>query len=254
MKVLACAPDPDLLMENTGEDRKEGVHLSDILVRMAWEKNRKYHPDAPKDFMVFEQGFTWETVLERALAARQKNRAGERPPQMQEDGVWCSADWIGCEGKTRIHEEWKSTKKSIKSAEEKVQEWLPQAKSYVRALLRRKLIDRPITRFRAWFINGDYSYESKGSDLTLLRDYLKIDIEFDRRELDENWSGIISSGRRFGLLKQESKPWDDRPSLNQRVAARASVRRGKAPDRSRGKAAVVTFPRGKRTPRPSDAA
>lgn len=249
MKVLACAPDPELLMENTGEDRKEGVHLSDILVRMAWERDRKYHPDAPKDFMVFEQGFTWETVLERALAARHKNRAGHRPPQLEEDGIWISPDWIGPDG----HEEWKSTKKSLKSAEEKVQEWLPQAKSYVRALLRRKLIKRPVTTFRAWFINGDYSYESKGSDLTLLRDYLKIQVEFDRRELDENWSGVISNGIRYGLLKQESKPWDDRPRLNQRIAARANVR-GRTPDRSSAKAQVVTFPRGKRTLRPSGGA
>lgn len=229
-------------MENTGEDRHEGIHLSDILVRMAWERDRKYHPDAPKDFMVFEQGFTWESVLERALASRHKNRAGSRPAQMQEDGVWISPDWIGPDG----HEEWKSTKKSIKSADEKVQEWLPQAKSYVRALLRRKLIKRPVTTFRAWFINGDYSYESKGSDLTLLRDYLKIVVEFDRRELDENWSGILSSGRRFGLLKQE-KPWDDRPSLNKRVAERKAA--GRTLRRSRGTAAVVTFPRGKTTRR-----
>lgn len=239
-------------MENTGEDRKEGVHLSDILTRMAWERDKKYHPDAPKDFMIFEQGFTWESLLERALASRHKNRAGRRPPQIQEDGVWLSADWIGFDGDKRVHEEWKSTKKSLKSAEEKVQEWLPQAKSYVRALLRRKWIDQPVTWFRAWFINGDYSYESKGSDLTLLRDYLKIGVRFDQRELDENWSGILSSGRRFGLLK-EAKPWDDRPSLNQRVAARATKKPpSRAPGLSREKAPIVTFPSGRRTPRSSD--
>lgn len=249
VRILFAGPDAELLMSNTGEDRKEGLHLSDILARMAWEKDKKYHPDAPKDLMVFEQGFTWEAILERALAHRHQRAAGSRPEQLQEDGIWLSPDWIGPDG----HEEWKATKKSINSADQKVQEWLPQAQCYVRALLRRGLIKHAITTFRVWFINGDYTYESKNSDLTLLRDYRRIVIEFQKRELEERWSGVLAFARRFGFLK-EDKPWDRRPSLERRVQERqwrsqneikttaAKSANGNPPKRSRKPAAIVTFP------------
>lgn len=242
MRVLASEVDTDLLLSNTGEDRPEGLHLSEILSRMAWEKDRKYNPDAEKDLMIFEQGHTWEAVLERALATRHQNRAGYRPEPMVEDGIWLSPDWISPDGDIQ-HEEWKSTRKSLNKADEKIAEWASQSKAYVRALLRRRLIKRSATRFRVWFIMGDWSFESKG-DLSLLRDYYRIDIEWSQRELDEGWSGILSYARRTGLLK-EAKPWDDRPRLNRTMAARAKNRPGSPRPRSRAKAQIATFPSGR---------
>lgn len=250
MRILSAGPSSDLELSNTGEDREPGLHLSDILVRMAWEKDRKYNPDAEKPLMIFEQGHTWEEVLSRALAARHRRSGGFRPKQFQEDGIWMSPDWVNPDADIQ-HEEWKATKKSTKNYEKKIDEWGPQIKCYVRAMLRRKEIKRPATRMRVWFINGDYSYENDG-DLSLLKDYWDIDIAYDKRELDEHWSGVLAFARRHRML-EEQKPWDDRPRLNQRIAERARKQAGSPPPRSRGKAPVTTFPSGQRRSRSSGA-
>lgn len=202
MKILAAGPSQNLTLSNSGEDRQPGVHLSDILKRMAYEKDKKYHPDDPIDMMTLECGFIWETILERSLSARHK-RPGHRPEQLQEDGIWMSPDWVNPDADIQ-HEEWKATRKSLKSWEQKIDEWKPQAKAYVRALFRRRIIKRLATRFRVWFMVGDWSFESKG-DTTLLRDYWDIDVEFDKRELEENWQSTLSAGRRYGLLKGEPR-------------------------------------------------
>lgn len=247
MKVLFAGPDP-MQPKGSGVDRPEGVHLSDILVRMAWEKNQKYHPDAPKNVTVFEQGFLWEAVLERVLAGRDETKDGFRPDALQEDGVWLSPDWVGHDG---VAEEFKSTKKSSNSLDQKLDEWAPQGKAYVRVLLRQKLIKRPVMRWRIWCVMGDWSFENKTSDLTLLSDRYKVEIEFDRRELEENWQGILAYGRKAGLIPQEKRPWDDRPRLNQRMAERARKASGRTPPRSPRKAPVSTFPSGRASSRSS---
>jgi hypothetical protein len=199
VKVLYAGPETELMMRrSSGEDRKPGLHLSDVLKRMAYEKDAKYHPDSPMDMMAVECGYTWEEVLEGALRARHES-PGYRPDQIQEDGIWMSPDWLAPKAAV-LAEEWKATRKSSKNWEAKLEEWLPQAKCYIRALLRRKLIDRPVMRFRPWFMMGDWSFEAK-SDLTLLRDYWRIDVEFDKRELEEMWRRVLSDARRFGLLK-----------------------------------------------------
>lgn len=222
-------------MRNTGEDRPDGVHLSDILTRMAWEKDKKYHPEAPKDLMQFEQGHTWERVLEQALSARHE-RPGHRPDPIQHEGIWCSPDWINGDG---LLEEWKCTRKSSKSFEQKLDEWGPQVMAYLHVLLTKKIIKKPIVRIRTWFLVGDWSFEAKG-DLTLLRDYYKFDIEFDKRDLENKWREIVQAGRKFGLLKTLSEePTWRRPQLEATLLRRKAA--GKVP-RPSSKAAIVTFP------------
>lgn len=202
MRVLYAGPARDLVLSNSGEGRKPGVHLSDILKRMAFEKDKKYNPANPIDAMTLECGFTWERILEQALASRHDERVGFRPEQMQEDGIWMSPDWINPNADIQA-EEWKATRKSSKNYEQKIAEWMPQVMSYVRALRRAKLIDRLAVRIRVWFMVGDWSFENKG-DNTLLRDYWDVDIEFDKRDLEENWRKVIAAGRRYGLLPEES--------------------------------------------------
>lgn len=248
MKILATEHAADLFLGNTGEDRPKGVHLSDILSRMAWDRDRRYHPDAPKDLTAFESGFTWETVLSRALAERHGDRAGHRPAPFQEDGIWMSPDWVAPESDIQV-EEWKSTRKSITRANEKVEEWGPQVKSYLRALLRKKVAIVPRVRLRVWFICGDWSFEAKG-DLNLLRDYYTIDLEFEKRELDENWRSIVSYGQKNGMLPAPPKdPTWRRPQLEatlQRRLADKTKRSGnrRAPSPESGR--IVTFPPTKR--------
>jgi hypothetical protein len=235
MRILAAGPSSDLDLANTGEDRPAGVHLSDILSRMAWEKDRKYNPDAEKDLMIFEQGHTWETVLSRALAARQNRPAGYRPEPMQEDGVWLSPDWINPEGQIQV-EEWKATKKSLKSYEQKIDEWAPQGMSYLRAALKRGTAKSLVVLWRVWFIVGDWSFEAKG-DLTLLRDYWDIPVEFTKRDLEENWRRVIAFGHKCGLLKGEPeqelpRSWRGLTGSSNTVVKRTAVRGVGAPGRS----------------------
>jgi len=252
MKVLFAGPDRDLAMKTSGDDRKKGLHLSDITKRMAYEKDKKLNPNNPIDAMVLERGFTWERVLEIALASRHE-RPGHRPEQIQEDTIWMSPDWLNTEDDPII-EEWKCTKKSLKQGFEGVSwHWLPNAMSYLRAALKRKWVRQSIIRFRLWWMNGDYSYESKSSDYLLLNDYWKVDVEFSKRELEENWQAILASGRRYGLLKEEDK-WDSRktpPTEEAPASKRKAV--SPVPPTSRKPGRVVMFPTTKNRARSNNA-
>jgi hypothetical protein len=192
--------------------------------------------------MALECGFTWETILERALSARHK-RPGYRPEPLQEDGVWMSPDWVNPDADIQA-EEWKATRKSTKNYEQKIAEWMPQIKAYLRALLRRGVATRIAVRLRVWFMVGDWSFENKG-DRTLLKDYWDIDVEFDKRELEENWRGILQAGRRYGLLKgpPSEEQWQKTPKRKSPGSAR--------PIESRAK--VLTFQNTKRSSRPRSA-
>jgi hypothetical protein len=245
VKVLFAGPDPEIVMANSGHDRKKGVHLSDITKRMIFERDAKLNPESPIDAMVLERGFTWETVLERSLSERH-TRAGYRPDQLLEDGIWMSPDWINEDGDIQ-HEEWKATKKSLRQVHERGfggigWTWIYNTKAYLRALLRHGIAKTFATRFRVWFINGDYSYETKTSDWHLLNDYWRFDIEFSRRELDENWRSILSYGRKYGLLK--AAPSEEKCQSQEKTTTAASPKRkpGPPPPPSRGTGKVLTFP------------
>lgn len=247
MNVLYAGIDPEpLTMGNTGEDRKPGVHLSDITKRMAWERDKKYHPDAPIDMMTLERGFTWEYILEGALNRRHR-RPGYRPDQILEDGVWLSPDWVNPDSDIQV-EEWKATKKSMKRGFDDVGwSWLPNSMAYLRALLRQKKAHALAIRFRIWWINGDYSYDAKTSDFHLLNEYWRVDVEFTKRELEDNWRGILSHGQKYGLLPTPPKDepaWQSRPRLEATLKRRQEQKRTSGRDQqpSRETAAIVTFP------------
>jgi len=205
---------------------------------MAFEKDKKLNPNNPIDAMVLERGFTWERVLELALGSRHK-RPGHRPEQIQEDGIWMSPDWINEEDEP-IVEEWKATKKSLKQGFDAISwHWMPNSKAYLRAALKRKWVRRFLIRFRIWWMNGDYSFESKNSDYHLLNDYWKVEVEFDKRELEEEWRRILTAGRQYGLLKEQ--PSEEQWAHKKRKHASS------LPEKSRAKVLRGTFPTMKRS-------
>ncbi len=256
MKVLSAGPDPNLVLTaESGHDRKPGVHLSDIMKRRMFERDKKYNPENPMDMMVIECGYTWETVLERALSHRHE-RAGFRPEQILADGVWMSPDWVNPDARDVQHEEWKATKKKCSTDtvgkdafQEKNWYWLPACMAYLRMLLKLGMARALKTRFRVWHINGDYSYEAKTSDFKLLNDYWTYDVEFTKRELEENWTGLLNDGWKYGLLK--TAPGAKRDECQKATQTRRipSLRKssGRAPQPSRRAAPVLTFPRMKRS-------
>ena len=156
MKVVRFDADPDLRFSTTGEDRAPGLHLSDIIKTMQFERDKKFNPDKPLDMMLLEQGHTWEEVLAHALQRRwlhaNPDYAGHRPDPMQIDGIWMSPDWFvpddAITGGGPRCEEWKATKTSQnKVLEDHQWYWLVQLQGYLYGLS--KQLGRRVTRGRA---------------------------------------------------------------------------------------------------------
>jgi len=207
VKLLYAGRDESLLVRET--DRPAGLHVSDIIKRLLYERDpKKYRLNNRVPMNTITQGFVWERLLERALRD-QFETPGYRPDPIQGDGVWMSPDWINPPAPFPV-EEWKATKKSTKHDFATANWfWLPQSMAYTYWLLRLKMIDVPRVRFRVWHINGDYSYEAKSSDFHLLQDYWTYTVEFTKRDLEENWQMLLSAARRWGLLK-EAPTWHGR--------------------------------------------
>ena len=258
MRILRAEPCTDLIqgvnMINTGHDRLEGLHLSDITKRMAFERDRKLNPDSPIDAMTLERGFTWEYVLERCGLSERHKRPGYRPEQLPEptggkpDKVLMSPDWCNPDDSDAQHEEWKATKKSLKRVTEHDfyeigWHWLINTKCYLRAMARRGMIRTLVTRFRVWFINGDYSYESKSSDFHLLNDYWMFDIEHDKRELEDHWTSVLSHGFHYGLITTPPKEgaWRSKIGTPAATAAKRKSVASPALPRSSATCRVITF-------------
>mgnify|MGYP003393005229 CR=1 FL=1 len=213
-------PDASLSLSTTGGERAPGLHLSDIVKRMQWERDQKYKPDSAPDMMTLEYGHTWERVLENALRERHQEAnipyRGHRPDAIQVDGIWMSPDWLN-PGAEFAAEEWKATKVSSKTPfQERQWYWLPQIMGYLHGLRTTKQIAAYKCLLRVWYINGDYTYESKSSDLTLLRDYHEYELSFTPREIQENWRSLVSHAIKYGLLpaapQEQETTWQKRSS------------------------------------------
>lgn len=242
MKVVKFEADPDLTLSKTGEDRSPGLHLSDIIKTMQYEREKRFNPDSPMDMMMLEQGHTWEELVAHALQRRwigaHPDYPGYRPHEIILDGVAMSPDWVQPKGfhstlkpgaTDFVVEEWKATKTSQnKVLEDHQWYWLVQLKSYMHALGKQR--GAPVTRgrFRVWYINGDYSWDAKGSDLTLLRGYVRYDVEFTPRELEENWRAIIAQARRHGLLEQEPEQATEDETGWQKTPAATTPKRNRS--------------------------
>lgn len=261
MKVIRFEADPDLKFSSTGDDRAPGLHLSDVIKTMQFERDKKFDPNKPLDYMLLEQGHTWEEVLAHALQRRWLNanpdHAGHRPDPLFIDGIWMSPDWFVPDDATYgapLIEEWKATKTSQnKVLEDHQWYWLVQLQSYLYGMSRH--LGKRLTkgRFRVWYINGDYTFDSKVSDLNLLRGYVRYDVEFSWRELDENWKRIIQQAKKHGLLEQEpdtvKEDKDTWQSQTKQPAPTAPTRKRSSlrPERS----AAGTIPATSRTSRTS---
>lgn len=176
------------------------VKITDITSRMYAEKEGKLGKDDPMDMMRIEAGFVWEECLNAGYAARQRKLHPDiewdrhKPEARCKDDIWMGPDFYNPEAEYPL-EEWKATKKSSKhNFEEAHWWWMPQLKGYALGWRTLKL------KLRVWYINGDYSWESKNSDLTLLRDYVTYAITFTKRDLLENWQMLLTNATRYGLL------------------------------------------------------
>lgn len=169
---------------DTGEERQEGIHLSDV-VRLI-EQDMGLAPKG-KGFndlnAAAEIGLLWEIVLERAY----RDKFAIRPPQICVDGVWMSPDGINedvidpklnPEGRTGLVVEefkvaWASTNKDTTAN----WKYMTQVKSYCRAL------GTNVALMRIFHVMGDY----RGSGPI----YRIVRLVFSNQELDDNWGMIL---------------------------------------------------------------
>ena len=238
MKVTKREPS-NLVLSNTGGDRAPGLHLSDVIKVIMYERDKKFNPNDPMDMMRIEAGFTWEEILSHSLARRYRDAnppyQGKRPEPFQKDGIWMSPDWVN-PGSDWPLEEWKATKVSSKSPfMERQWYWPIQMMGYAHGMGVTAAI------LRVWYINGDYSYDSNKSDLTLLRDYHEYELEFTQRDLEDNWRSVLGYARRYGLLKDEEPEWHEpqqQPKSRRSSQAQPPSKR------------VLKFPSGRTLPKP----
>lgn len=214
-------------------ERSKGLHLSDIIKQMAFEREPERFPKTPDGkpdpmaMMRFEVGFTWEQVLERALHDRTPNL--HRPGEFTLDGIIMSPDALDPDG--WVLEEWKATWSSTKhDLQDRFWYWFKQIMAYARALKTNVAI------LRVLYINGDYK--------PMLPQIKCFRLTFTDRELEENWQEILNFARARGLLPT---PASERSRLKRvsREAAKHESRSRTSREASAGVVIPFTVKRGK---------
>ena len=250
MKLLEVVEDSAVFFQARQQERTPGLHLSDILKRIMVERDPERF-SSPLELMRLEVGFTWEQIIETALANRLPNltRIGE----IESDGILMTPDALDPNGgHNGVLEEWKATWKTASDKQnEKIFEdawyWFMQAKAYARRVGTRRI------RVRVFYINGDYGkgQYKDGKRPPLLPQVWRYEVECTQRELDDNWRSILSYQKKFGLTANSPK-WEEdscqkTPSLTKTCAPTSQRQRNSAPPAPSSKRRVLTFRNTKRS-------
>ena len=173
-------------------DRSPGLHASDIYGDLYQElEPTRYRRDTAPDPLRLEAGLAFESLLEEGLKRR---LCGERPGEFTTDeGVIFSPDLIIFNHVTRVGEiklTWMSSNEIptvlSNGLPPKFDKWLTQIKFYCRA------VETCYGRLIGFFVNGDYRPPSPR--------LLAWDLQFTKRELDENHTMLMNHARHRGLL------------------------------------------------------
>lgn len=172
--------------------RSPGLHMSTIYndLYQDLEPKRFTRGTAP-DPLRLEAGLAFEDMLEEGLKRR---LAGERPGEFTTaEGIIYSPDLIIFNGETRLGEiklTWMSSKEVPREAANgfppKFDKYFTQMKAYCFHL------ELAHARLLAFFVNGNYHPPKP--------ELLAWDIEFTKRELEENWTMLRNHARSKGML------------------------------------------------------
>jgi len=172
-------------------DRSQGIHLTDIMRALKWDKYREAFGEPTAEIrLIWECGFIWERVLSEGIY---KPAGIIRPEPICLDKIWCSPDGIDRKGifvpGGGLIED-KYTDRS-EAKHEILEDWwfMTQAKSYCKVTGYNK------TLFRILYASGDYS--RKIGRRKIDRYYL---IEFTDQEINDNWSLILNYAHNKGLI------------------------------------------------------
>ena len=183
---------------DSGEERSEGLHLTDIVKSiekdMGWDYKGKGFQDRE---LTMDLGFTWEQVLSTAHADR---RQMIRPGEVEKDGITGSpdgigpnpglqdddGDWLVEPSKEIILFEHKLTWKSSKNVMTSNWYYLTQGKSYC------AMTGMKVVFWELVYLNGNY----RGSGPL----YRKCWVRFDDDEIKRNWEMIVTHAQEKGWL------------------------------------------------------
>jgi hypothetical protein len=200
MNVLLL--DSEVLHEPIAADedfvRTPGVHVTDCIAKiMAKVDPETYGSEIPVQHRgaYREAGFTWEELLSKHFAHRQRRRREPefvRPGEQQCDGLIGTPDWIGLDAfhiQGPFLLESKFTWKSLVGFDldsKKFLGWQLQMKAYCYMMgLRWAVLD-------TLFVNGGYT------DMKPVRQVRHI--HFDDRELKDNWTSLLNTAKKEGWL------------------------------------------------------
>lgn len=156
----------------------------------------RYKHNAP-DPLRLEAGLAFESFLEEALKARFSESGSGRPGEMiSEEGILFNPDLIIFNGSVRVGEiklTWMSSREMPREPANcfppKFDKHLCQILSYCHCL------ETPDARLIGFFVNGRYEHYKSGNP-----ELLAWDLQFTKREMDENWASIINHAKHKRML------------------------------------------------------
>lgn len=185
------------LLAKSGPRSTDKLHMSDIYGALYKElEPERYGGEGAPDPLRLEAGLALESMLETGL--RDRLCGGGRPGELvTEHDIHYNPDLVIFNGCTRVGEiklTWMSCRGWPETATNglppKANKYVTQMKLYCRAL------DTPYARLIAYFVNGDYDRSRAfGPQLRAW------DIEFSRRELEEEWQTCMSFARQRGMIR-----------------------------------------------------
>ena len=169
-------------LTGSGDRSLDRLHLSDIYSDLENILFPRTGPSGDMNNPLWaEVGFLWERVLGTAL----KEHIGQRPGEVELDGIVGSPD--GYDPAIGVLYEYKCTWKSAKNAHpEKIWKWMTQVKGYC------KMLGVNTVQFHTLYVVGDY----RGSG-PIYKSYLMV---FSDREIEENWAMLINHAKSKGWL------------------------------------------------------
>lgn len=167
-------------------NRSGGVHLSDITRDIGFTMG--YIPPEYMHSELNPEIINIGLALEDFTFPRFHPDVDYHPGEMMLDGISGTADGISWfDSRTKKVHEGKTTRKSMRKELDLTMEWLwmAQTASYC------KMWDTNLARYHIWWLNGDYRRGQPSAN----PHYKLYDLEFTKRELDDNWQMILNRGR-----------------------------------------------------------
>lgn len=191
--------------------RSAGVHVSDLIRSIAvrtgvlksetvkvGRRSETLIEGITPDSLLYALGLAWE-----CWAAGLYPEMVWQPHEVECDGISMSADGITLDGAQSVVEEFKGTRKSahVQGSPRPIEGewmWLAQLKSYCRGW------DTDRARLHVLYVNGNYRF----GELDGAPQYLRYDLGFSQRELDDNWALMVRERDRQAHVRAEG---DDVP-------------------------------------------